>query len=224
MSTLFEISGEKRGRAILNAVHIVVAKEQRPTPESVHAELPEAMFKGFDADPPGEDEIAAAMELIEQQAAEHVASLEQPGETIREQTPDEPAQPEAPTLPPDEARENLRLANLTLANARTNLLACTNRRNAARGRLADAVAAWQSGLPRISRDQAVKEAIASYQATRAEQQRRPTPGPSMVDRIAASQRGGPAAWGNFRRGASTVRGGLNFDPRKGPVAKLPSQR
>lgn len=227
MSTLFEISGEKRGRAILNAVNAVIAKEQRPTPLSVHAELPEQTFPGFLADPPGQDEIDAAMALIEEQAAQHVATLER---LVESETADADSVPEQETVgivsavAPDEARENLRIAHVALAKARAAVTTATNKRNAARGRMANAVTAWQTGLPRMTREQAVRESIASYQATRAEQVQHFKPGPSVIDRVAANQRGGPAAWGNFRRGASTVRGGLNFDPRKGPVAKLPSQR
>lgn len=224
MSKLLELSGEFRGLAILNAARECVAAGERVTPTTLQARLPEAKFPGLTDI--GEDEAEAAFELIEQEADQHAASLEQSTEpAAQEGEPQaETAQPEAPTISRDEAIENLRLAQVALANARAAVIGATNKRNKARERLSACVMAWQVGLPRMTRDQAVKESIASYQATRAEQQRRPTPGPSLVDRIAANQRGGPAAWGNFRRGASTVRGGLNFDPRKGPVAKLPSQR
>lgn len=225
MSTLFEISGAMRGNAILGAVRMIASKEQRPTVERVHAELPEVMFPGFDAEPPDDDEIAAAMEIISAEADQHVAALERPGEQQAEPEAAAPqAEPPAPTTSPSEAAENLRLAHVALANARAAVTRATNVRGRCREALSRAVLAWQTGLPQMTRTEAVRESIASYQQTRGEQVRRPTPGPSVIDRVAANQRGGPAAWGNFRRGATTVRGGLNFDPRKGPVAKLPSQR
>lgn len=202
MSTLFEISGEKRGRAILNAVHIVVAKEQRPTIESVHAELPEGMFPGFNADPPAQDEIDAAMALINEQAEQHAASLEQPAESAEMSNgnplSEEQPQPEAPTLAPAEAAENLRQAHIALANSRAHVMTCTNRRAAARGRLADAVAAWQGGLPKMDRTTAVKEAIASFQADKAQRSGIGVPGPSRIDRTAFYSKGGDAA--DFARG------------------------
>lgn len=226
MTSLFELSGTKRGGAILNAVHQVVAKELRPTPETVHAELPEAMFPGFNADPPAQDEIDAAMAMIEAQAAEHVASLEAdaPAEQQAEPQAETSDKPEIhPTLSASEAVENLRLAHVALAEARAAVLTATNRRAKCREVLSLAVTAWQTNMPRMSREQAAREVIATYQETRAEQHRQTTPGPSLVDRISAAQRGGPAAYGNFRRGAYTTRGGKNYDPRRGPVAKLPSQ-
>lgn len=238
MSNLYELSGLKRGAAILQAVHQVVALEQRPTPENVHAQLPEARFKGFDADPPGQDEIDAAMALINQQAEQHAASLETVGQAAESDRPNGAVQPdstapqpEAPTLAPDQAREYLRLANVALANARARVTTATNKRNAARGRLSDAVQAWQVGRPKMTREQLARDYIRDQQEQklavaegRMSPREAPRIGPSVIDRVAAAQRGGPAAWGNFRRNASLVRGGLNFDPRKGPVAKLPSQR
>lgn len=220
-NSLFEISGEKRGRAILDAVHIVVAKEQRPTVERVHAELPEVMFPGFTADPPGQDEIDAAMTLINEQAEQHAASLEQPAsstESAEGSTAVE--QPEAPTLAPDQAREYLRLANIALANARARVLTATNKRAVARGHLADCVGAWQSGLPRISRDQAVKEAIASFQQDRANRVQAVTCGPSVIDRQAFFSKGGTASdflrkqmRTGYRRGAlpASMRGAAPLD-------------
>jgi hypothetical protein len=237
MSTLYELSGLKRGRAILQAVHQVIAKELRPTPETVHAELPEARFEGFNADPPGQDEIDAAMALIEEQAEQHAASLDQqsPQEAVID-----PAEPErmdttasadTSSSSPDEARENLRQAHIRIANASAALTTAVNRQAIARSRLSDAVQAWQTGKPKITRDELMRDYIRSEQAKklaiaegRLSPREAPRIGPSVIDRVAAAQRGGPAAWGNFRRNGSLVKGGLNFDPRKGPVAKLPSQR
>lgn len=229
MTTLFELSGALRGSAILSAARECVDAGERVTPDTLKARLPDEKFPNFGD--VGEDEAAAAFELIEQQAEAHAATLE--AESSQAASPDtapadhaEAAPMEAPTISPDEARENLRLASVALANARAAVIGATNRRNAARERLAACVTSWQTGLPRMTREQAVRESIASYQATREQQHRRPTPGPSVIDRFAMATRGGNygAGGGNsFRRGASTVRNSLNRDPRRGPVAKLPSE-
>ncbi|HUI12980.1 MAG TPA: hypothetical protein VL048_05865 [Xanthobacteraceae bacterium] len=223
MNKLIELSGELRASAIMMAARECVANGERVTPATLRARLPEARFPNLGEI--GEDEAEAAFAIIEAEAEQHAATFEaeQPAEQQAAPQADTP-QPEAPTMPPAEAVENLRLASVALANARAAVTTATNLRNRARERLASAVQAWQTGMPRMTRDQAAREVIATYQATRAEQVRSIQPGPSVIDRVAANQRGGPAAWGNFRRGASTVRGAPNFDPRKGPVAKLPSQR
>jgi hypothetical protein len=233
MSELDEIADVPRnefGRSELGATAIIMAAREcaaageRVNAKTLKARLPEARFPGLGDI--GEDESAAAFEIIEQEAeAAYARTLEaeQPAEQQAEPQGEAP-QPEAPTLSPTEAVENLRLAHVALADARAAVTTATNVRNRARERLASAVTQWQMGLPKMDRTTAVHESIASYQATRAEQVRRVQPGPSIIDRVAANQRGGPAAWGNFRRGASTVRGAPNFDPRKGPVAKLTSQR
>jgi hypothetical protein len=150
------------------------------------------------------------------------------------QEPEAVAEP-APVQPGDiEAATERRIKSISLvANARNAVLAATNVEREARTRLAAAVTQFQSGFAsRPTPEQLRRDHVKEQQAIRAgikdgaiEPPRYGVGvGKSVVDRIAYAQRGGSHNNGNFRRGASTIKGAPNFDPRKGPVAKLPSQR
>lgn len=190
MNKLIELSGSLRAAAIMSAAHEVIGDGLAVTPATLKARLPDARFPNFGD--VGEDEAQAAFEAIEQEAEQHAASLEAEQPAEPEAEPQAEPQPEAPTLAPTEAVENLRLAHVALAEARAAVQTKTNRRNAARELLSAAVMAWQTGLPRVTRDQAVKEAIASFQAEKAERVQTMTCGPSVIDRQAFFGKGGTA--------------------------------
>lgn len=210
--------------AIMIAARECVANGERVTSATIKARLPEAKFPGLGEI--GNDEAQAAFEAIEQEAERHAASLEADAPAEPADEPQEP-QPEAanvPTLSPDEAREYLRLAHVALAEARAAVTTKTNVRNRAREVLANAVQAWQTGMPKMTREQAVRESIASFQQDRANHvQSSSTPGPSRVDRTAFYSKGGDA--GDFAR-KQMRRGGYHRGayPSQARGQRLPSER
>jgi hypothetical protein len=164
---------------------------------------------------------------------ERVQRLNANGEAPDMQEPEAPAVQEPPALGDIEAATARRIASDSLvANTRNAVLAAQNVEREARARLANAVVQFQSGFQAVTPEQLRRDHVKEQQAIRAgiangtiEPPRYGSGvGKSVVDRIAFAQRSGSHNNGNFRRGASTIKGAPNFDPRKGPVAKLPSQR
>ena len=163
---------------------------ERPTPATVGARLPEARFPNIGEI--GQDECDAAFQQLDEEAQAHAASLEQPATDEAQPPADVPqAEPAAP-VDRDAALEALRLSHVALANARAAVITATNKRKTARSNLADAVSAWQSGLPRMTRDQAAREVIATHQATRGQRAAAPRVGPSYWDRVKGYSAGGDA--------------------------------
>jgi hypothetical protein len=156
-------------------------------------------------------------------------TAEAPAPAVESAKPEpEPAQP-----PPPEAIEaavtRRNKAEQDLANARVLQITEDNQERALRGDLAKAVSAFQSGFPPITREQLMRDVIASEQERKAAgHPSRPQSGPgkSVVDRVAFYGRGGNPARGDYRRGAfsSQAKGAPNYDPRRGAVAKAPSER
>ena len=124
-------------------------------------------------------------------------------------------------------------ADQDLANRRSELLSAQSVERAARDKLSQAVSAFQKGFAPITPEQLrrshVQEEAAIRQAIK--DGTMPAPrngagvGKSVVDRQAFYSRGGSPGRGDYRRGAfpSQAQGAKNYDPRKGNVAKLPSQ-
>ena len=144
-------------------------------------------------------------------------------------------EPEAPPATPEAIeRATVRrlAADQALANARVAVISAQNVERDARGKLAKAVGAFQSGFPQITREQLMRDMIASEQARKAAghtSHPQSRPGKSVVDRVAFYGRGGNPARGDYRRGAfpSQAFGAPNHDPRRGAVAaqpKVPSER
>jgi hypothetical protein len=139
---------------------------------------------------------------------------------------------ESPTITADEARDSVVLWEKRLAQARGARLGADQKARDLRGKLATAMQEFVAGFAQLTPEQNAREMIASEQARKAagiplNGGRARTGGPSVVDQSAGSADGSSAnrRYGSgFRRGAYTKPGGLNFDPRRGPVAKLPSQR
>lgn len=150
-----------------------------------------------------------------------------------EAEPEAVAEPAPPATADDIEAATLRriAADSLVANARVAVISASNVERAARIKLGNAVTQFQSGFAPVTPEQLRRDFVREQQAIRAgiaDGSIAPPPrgvgiGKSTVDRVAYAQRGG-SHQGNFRRGASTVKGMPNFDPRKGPVAKLPSQR
>jgi len=143
----------------------------------------------------------------------------------------EAAEPAAP-LPPDpdaiDAAVKRRIAaDQALANKRVALLAAQSAERDARAALAQAVQQFQVGFPPKSQSELLREHAQEQAAIRAAiksgalpPRKNPGIGKSVVDRLASYGRGGNPASGDYRRGAfgSQMRGRLNHDPRRGPVA------
>lgn len=120
-----------------------------------------------------------------------------------------------------------------LANARVAVTVAGNAERAARAKLAEAVNTFQKGFPPVTREKLVGDFVKEQAEIRRkiasgemEPRKNPGIGKSVVDRTAFYGRGGNPATGNYRRGAyaAQFKGTKNYDPRRGPVAKLPSER
>jgi hypothetical protein len=194
---------------------------------SVQLELP----PDFDLDA---GELAAMLDHM------HIAPVENTPEQVRgdpveadlpaEGKSGEAAPVEPPTMTQDEAHDAVVMWEKKLAHARGARLGAEQKARDMRTKLGAAVQEFVTGFSQLTHEQAVRAII----ATEAERKAAGIPlgrprnvlGPSVVDQAA----GGHGHSANrsfapkFRRGASTIKGSLNFDPRKGPVAKLPSQR
>lgn len=172
MTTLLEVCDDNvlRAGAIRGVVAQIVSEERRPTTaevDSICARLPNFGTVL-------QVEVDAAMAEIEAAAEAHAASLEQPAGNDAEMNtaPNAESEPSAavgeemsvPTLDRDAAIERLRLLQITLADARAAVMKLTTLRNAQRGRVADALQAWVSGMPKLSRTEAAKQAIRTFQA------------------------------------------------------------
>ena len=188
MSTqsLFELSGVARGGAILNATKLIVSQERKPTPAEINSickDLP-----GWEACLP--EECEAAMAMLDALADQHVAALtkeagqpagaaEQPADATAENSA-----VEAPAIDGPTALENLRLAHVALAECRANIIRLTNLRQAARADLATHIGHWQSGLPRKTKEQALREVNETTRMVRAQgggNKYAGRPGPSRID-------------------------------------------
>jgi hypothetical protein len=137
----------------------------------------------------------------------------------------------------DEAMAEIMGLQRLLAEARALVRIKTDERKAARERLSIAVTRFQLGAGCVMTQTELLKLNAREQQllriARANGELAPPrqnmPGPSAVDRAAFYSRGGSANVGHgpkWRRGAAGIesRGSLNHDPRRGPVAKLPSER
>jgi hypothetical protein len=150
-------------------------------------------------------------------------------ETLAEVKAETEPEPEPITAEQIEAAVTRRReAEQNLANRRVDLLKADTVVRAARDALSKAVSAFQSGFAPISREKLMRDYISSEQARKAAgHQSAPQgrPGKSVVDRMAFYSRGGSPARGSYQRGAypSQLKGAKNYDPRRGPVAKLPEQ-
>jgi len=206
----FEGGPEAKPEAIPYPAGTLDGKPQAPAPAPVTPE-PEAL-------PPQARAVAAAKAKTDLQAM------------VRDV-----AEPEAPPATPEaieRATARRLAADHALANARVAVIGAQNTERDARGKLAKAVSAFQSGFPPITREQLMRDMIASEQARKAAghtSHPQSRPGKSVVDRVAFYGRGGNPARGDYRRGAfpSQAFGAPNHDPRRGAVAaqpKVPSER
>ena len=123
-------------------------------------------------------------------------------------------------------------ADQELANRRVELMAAGEAERAARTRLSVAVTTFQNGFAPVSPEQMRRDYVREQNEIRAAikdgrlpPRKNPGHGKSMVDRQAFYGRGGNPAAGNYRRGAypSQAFGAPNYDPRRGNVAKPPSE-
>ena len=180
-------------------------------------------------------------DLSEEEFTLAVASLDasQADTASESSTPVESTEP-SPAVSRDEANARIVHANSDLARARGALITAGNRQKQARANLASAISAFVAGQQPMTFEQLARQEIAANQAYKQAvkdgeiaPRQRPQPGRSHIDRVAAYSAGGNASdhvrgqlQTGHRRGASPayMKGRPNFDPRRGPVAKLPSQQ
>jgi hypothetical protein len=165
-------------------------------------------------------------DLSEEEFTLAVASLDasQADTASESSTPVESAEP-APSTSRDDANARIVHANNDLARARGALITAVNRQKQARAVLSAAIQAFVAGQAPVTRTQAVKDAIASYQQEKAE--RPPRVLRSVVDRHAAYSTGGDAS--DFTRKQLQTghrRGSLpaSMKGRRVAVARVPSER
>lgn len=149
------------------------------------------------------------------------------------------AEPEAPPPPTQEEIEaaviRRNAADQALANRRAELIVAQGAERVTRDKLAKAIQTFQAGTPfkPMTRDELIRSHLAAESALRQVRKNQGAPAPrigrSAVDRVAYYSKfgGGPGAGGGraYARGAapSQAKGAPNFDPRRGPTVKLPSQ-
>jgi hypothetical protein len=190
---------------------------------SVQLELP----KDFDLDA---GELAAMLAHMNIKPVEAPTREALAVEAVADETVPEPV--ESQTMTADEARDAVVMWEKRLAQARGARLGAEQKARDLRGRLGAAVQEFVQGFSQLSPEENVRQMIASEQARKAagipiNGGRTRTGGPSVVDMAAGSADGSSANRSfapKFRRGAFTQKGGMNFDPRRGPVAKPPSER
>lgn len=113
----------------------------------------------------------------------------------------EPVAEAWPKMARDEANARLVRVNTALSQERGNVLSLTTRATKAREKLAQAIAAFQRGFAPKSREQLMREVIASNQQQKAEGVeaiRQSAPGPSVVDH--AAYRGSRSVNRSYGRG------------------------
>jgi hypothetical protein len=128
-------------------------------------------------------------------------------------------------------------ADALVNNSRVTLITAQNVEKDARIKLADSIIQFQSGFDKLTPEQLRRDHVKEQAAIRQAQKDGTLPmrlgpgiGKSAVDRAAYFSKFGHGAGagggGAYRRGAysSNERGTLNTDPRRGAVAKLPSER
>jgi len=216
-----------RDMYLVNAIQTLHNRGDDPSVlPSVQLELP----KDFDLDA---DELAAMIEHlgitapVEAAVADDISPANKSADESVEEVPVEAP----PELTSDQARDAVVDWEKRLAHARGARIGAEQKARDMRGKLAKAVQEFVTGFSQLTPEQNVRQMIASEQARKAAGIPLGRPqhrgGPSVVDMAAGNANGNSAnrAYApKFRRGASTQKGALNFDPRKGPVAKLPSQR
>jgi hypothetical protein len=140
-----------------------------------------------------------------------------------------------PTMSADEVAEVLHSVEHELVTARQAVLEAQQTQRATRGTLSQTVLSWQNGGQVMTREQLQRDYIASEQARKLAGHphgRRPTAGPSAIDRLAVYSgqgNGNRMQVGSHHRATPLVPGGQLYPVGKRrvtwPVAtKLPSNR
>ncbi len=164
---------------------------------------------------------------------------DEPVEPLTFEPPVEPPV-ERPRLTQIEANKAILAAQDRLGQARIEIQKARFNTQRARTALANQITIWQTGLPAYSREELVRDFLRSEQEKRRQRIEGGIPpeykpvGKSAIDRAAAYSRDNSPegavrsrmTGGGMRRGAfpKSMQHQSNFDPRRGAVAKLPSER
>jgi hypothetical protein len=214
-----------RAAVILNAVQQVCDLGRRPTTVEVDAIC--AKYQNF-----GEAlqaEVDAAMDAITAAADAKAAALEAEPTSAEPDMPVTDESSPSVVLSRDDYLERLRQLNITLESARAEVVRLTTLRNAARGRVADQLQAWVSGLPKTTHEAAARAVMETTRKVRAENRELGgRPGPSVYDRERFWGTHGDTTGTSFLK-RRMVRGGKRFTrgdamTRDGRIVKLPSDR
>lgn len=238
LENLEAISGSKdRARVILASVRELVRDEQRLTAAAVDARC--YVLPGWSEC--GDDEVTAALAVIEAEGDAHVAKLEAEAAVIEQPTeqpadrgsvpsgtgggPAEVSAASTDTASQDFGDRDTALARVTestraLADARSALTMAGDRHRALRAVAATAIEQWQRGLPRTTFRQALMEVSATQRLTKELRQEATAPGPSAWDKrqYYSSGRGHVSAFVEKQmRGGGNHRGALPLNMARGPL-------
>jgi hypothetical protein len=190
--------------------------------------IPAAAGKPLIEENPEGQPFPKSLEKIE---AAHASEAEASAEASADTTP-------VPVMTRDEASNAVLAAHNALGEARIAYRKSQEATRAARAALATSITVWQTGQPPYTREDMTRDFIRGSNAARAQRAANGTPpqakaiGKSYIDRAAAYDRDNSAEGAarsrmqtGSHRGAfpKSMKGALNFDPRRGPVAKPPGQ-
>jgi hypothetical protein len=162
---------------------------------------------------------------------DRVDALQANGAAPEVKEPEAVSEP-APATPDESVSARRNQVEKDLANARVARTVAGNTERRLYGVLAKAITQFQSGFAPMTPEQLRRDYVKEQAAIRQgikdgtiSTGPGPAIGKSVVDRAAYYSRGNPRT-GNYRRGAypANYKGGPNFDPRRGPVVKPPSER
>jgi len=229
LEQLEAISGPARAGVILATARGLVRDQQRITGPAIDA----ACFTLNGWTETGDDEVTAALAVIEAEANEHVAKLEAEAANVVEDamggTMEAPIQP--PTTDKDAALASLNESIKLREAARAALNVATRKRQELRGKLADLLQEWATGLPKISHRDALMDVVRTGQQVRAQNRHLGgRPGPSAYDRERWWGLHGDTTGTAFlkkrmvRGGKRFTRGEVMFADGRIGRPKLPSER
>jgi hypothetical protein len=233
LENLEALSGSKpRAKVILASVREIIRDEQRPTAAAVDARC--FVLPHWTAC--GDDEVEAALAVIEAEVNAHVAKLEAEAVATEQVTQDvstaeqsegnkQSADVTVKSEPADFGDRDAALARVNqltreLGDARSDWRLAGDRLRTLRITAAAAIEAWQRGLPRTTFRDALDAVSLTQRLTKQQQMDRTVPGPSAWDRQAFYSTGhghAPAFVQKLMRGGGNRRGSLPLSVARGPL-------
>ena len=224
-------SGKPRAKVILATVRGLIRDEQRLTTAAVDA----ACFTLPLWTETDDMELALAQGVVAAEADIHVAQLEAEAANVVEETMGGTVEATTPIQPQTIDRDAVLAAmneSIKLREAaRTALNVATRKRQELRGKLADLLQEWSTGLPKVTHEMAARAVAETTRAVRAQNRHLGgRPGPSAYDRERWWGLHGDTTGTAFlkkrmvRGGKRFTRGEVMFADGRIGRPKLPSER